>query len=110
MWLFVVPVADGDDPDRRCLTDSRARALRQWGWLAPHHGWVRYGPEGYPSPPSSAWSRSVSAVSWAITDSSSHFWISPPSRSADRWAKSRACTAIAARTFMARPLWWISAI
>jgi hypothetical protein len=34
---------------------------------------VRYGPEGYPSPPSSVWSRSVSAVSWATTDSSSHF-------------------------------------
>ena len=33
---------------------------------------VGYGPEGYPSPPSSVWSRSVSAVSWAITDSSSH--------------------------------------
>ena len=31
-------------------------------------------------------------------------------RSTDRWAKSRASTAIAARTFMARPLRWISAI
>ena len=45
-----------------------------------------------------------------ITDSWSHFWTSPPRRSADRWAKSRACTAIAAKTFMARPLRWISAI
>src|SRR5271170_462516 len=26
---------------------------------------VTHGPEGYPSPPSSVWSRSVSAVSWA---------------------------------------------
>ena len=38
MWLFLVPVVDGDDPDRRCLTDSRAGALRRWGRLAPHRG------------------------------------------------------------------------
>jgi hypothetical protein len=38
MWLFLVPVADGDDPDRRCLRDSRAGALRRWGRLAPHLG------------------------------------------------------------------------
>ena len=67
-------------------------------------------PEGYLSPPSSVWSRSVSAVSGAIAYPSSHFWTSPPRRSADRWAKSRAITAIAVKTFMARPLRWISAI
>src|SRR5271165_6393911 len=31
--LFLVPVADGDDPDRRCLRDSRTSGLRGWGWL-----------------------------------------------------------------------------
>src|ERR1700724_2454066 len=50
---------------------------------------VRYGPEGYPSPPSSVWSRSVSAVSSAIADSSSHFWTSPPRRALDRGAQAR---------------------
>jgi hypothetical protein len=59
---------------------------------------------GHPSSPSSFWLHSVSTASRAIAVSSSHFCTSPPRRSADRWAKSKACTAIAAGTAMARPL------
>jgi hypothetical protein len=41
--LFLVAVADGDDPDRRCLRDSRVSDLRGWGWLAPQLG-LQFGP------------------------------------------------------------------
>ena len=41
--LFLVAVVDGDDPERRCLRDSRTSDRPGWGWLAPQLG-LQFGP------------------------------------------------------------------
>jgi len=57
---------------------------------------VRYGPEGIPRP-SSVWFQLGLGGVLAVTDRRGHFWTSPAQAVRGQVAKSRACTAIAAR-------------